>query len=96
MQPELPPIHQKAGFQPVFGHSPEKMTLGPVRGRWRAGPAEPANTRGGGSGDGDDGQGTRSSGGCFTFSASDNSGLRPRPYLSGFSLFPCANAFPWP
>ena len=52
----LPPIHQKAGIEPVFGHPPEKRTLRRVRGRWRAGRAESVNTRDTGAGDAADGQ----------------------------------------
>jgi hypothetical protein len=57
---DLPPIHQKAGPQPVFGHRHEKdaeTDQGTVEG----GRAEAANTCGGGSGDAANGQVTRGS-----------------------------------
>jgi hypothetical protein len=66
------PYPSKGRFTARFRTFARKRTLRLVRGRWRARRAEPANTRGGGSGDGDDGQGTRSSGGLAHFSASDN------------------------
>ena len=53
---QLPPIYKRPVLSPFSNIRAKKRTLRRVRRRWRAGRAEPANTRNDGSGDAGDGQ----------------------------------------